>query len=288
MGSEDGGCGKTFCDAGVIQNNPIFLARAEFAALNGDDEPDFILSGGTGFSVPVAKGDRKNSPKWLSCLYNAIISSMDGQRDWDKYVGCQKQSAIDRNYRLDFELPEATELDDIAAIPNLQSMVCNDKKLNKLIKEVIVPLLFPTLFYVDLEAPPTKIGTKFSVYAHIQCVRVVDEKSYQKVSQRFRNSAILVNGRVTPSTYETDHHGRMRRSLSFYTGETLLIELRVPGAKAAFPVSGSPTSLDKLVKRCGWSTYFGQSTHKRRAEPDICDRPRRRRRLFKSSPVKFR
>ncbi|OAQ60196.1 patatin-like phospholipase [Pochonia chlamydosporia 170] len=279
-GRDSGGIGKVFCDAGVIQNNPIFLARTEFAALNGDDEPDFILSGGTGYSAPAAKIEKKKGPKWLVCLYDALMSCMDGKRDWDKYMGCQKQSSVDRNYRLDVELPETTGLDDVTAIPALKALVYNDKKLNKLVKEVLVSVLFPTLFYLDLEVPPTRAGSKFNVHAHIFCVRAVDDKSYRKVSQRFRNSIILVNGKHTPSTFETDECGRVRRSLSFYTGDLLQIELRAPGVKSAFPISGSPTSLSKLVVRSGWSAYFGQSTHKRRETPDICNRPRQRPNLY--------
>lgn len=276
--------GRTFCDAGVIQNNPIFLARTEFAALNGDDEPDFIISGGTGFFSPMGKKERKSSPKWLVSLYDALMSCMDGQRDWDKYMGCQKQSRIHRNYRLDFELPEAIGLDNVAAIPTLQVMVHNDKKLNKLIKEVIVQVLFPTLFYVELETLPAKVGSKFNVQAQILCVRAVDDRSYLKVSQRFEKSVILVNGKQTPSTFERDENGRIRRSISFDTSETVLIELRVPGAKVAFPISGSPISITKLVTRSGLCAYFGHSTHKRRAVTEICCRPRRRRRLFKACP----
>lgn len=74
----------SFCDAGPWQNNPIFLARSEFAALYGDDEPDCIVSCGTGFTAD--ESGKIGLENWFTILRDAFMSIMEGRRDWHKFI----------------------------------------------------------------------------------------------------------------------------------------------------------------------------------------------------------
>uniref|UniRef100_A0A0C4DI05 PNPLA domain-containing protein n=1 Tax=Fusarium oxysporum (strain Fo5176) TaxID=660025 RepID=A0A0C4DI05_FUSOF len=76
----------TFQDAGVLANNPLSIALAEFAATNGNAQPDLVLNVGTGTSPNAPLRDEESNfitDSWILRLKRAYMSLMQGRRIWD-------------------------------------------------------------------------------------------------------------------------------------------------------------------------------------------------------------
>ncbi|KNB17871.1 hypothetical protein FOXG_22083 [Fusarium oxysporum f. sp. lycopersici 4287] len=149
----------TFQDAGVLANNPLSIALAEFAATNGNAQPDLVLNVGTGTSPNAPLRDEESNfitDSWILRLKRAYMSLMQGRRIWDDVTSTDINAG--RNcgrYRLDLTISNPPAIDDTTSMPALVSMVCRDDILLGALPEIAYHL-FATLFYFELTALPQK------------------------------------------------------------------------------------------------------------------------------------
>ncbi|KAI8414191.1 hypothetical protein FOFC_03800 [Fusarium oxysporum] len=167
----------TFQDAGVLANNPLMIALAEFAAWNGNAQPDLVLNVGTGTSPNAPLRDEESgfiTDSWILRLKRAYMSIMQGQRIWDDATSANLNAG--RNcgrYRLDLTITNPPAIDDTTSMPVLVSMVYRDDILLGAVPEIAYHL-FATLFYFELTALPQKSGSNLYVKGSILCTRKVD------------------------------------------------------------------------------------------------------------------
>ncbi|KAJ9419919.1 acyl transferase/acyl hydrolase/lysophospholipase, partial [Fusarium oxysporum] len=149
----------TFQDAGVLANNPLSIALAEFAATNGNAQPDLVLNVGTGTSPNAPLRDEESNfitDSWILRLKRAYMSLMQGRRIWDDVTSTDINAG--RNcgrYRLDLTISNPPAIDDTTSMPALVSMVYRDDILLGALPEIAYHL-FATLFYFELTALPQK------------------------------------------------------------------------------------------------------------------------------------
>lgn len=197
---------------------------------------------------------------------------MDGIRSWNELP------KRDRYRRLDVTIKDLPALDDTTQIPLLKSLALNDARLRKNMPGD-AHRLFATLFYFELTEVPYQSGASFSVKGNFLCTRKSYDRALPRITQRLLDSIIIVNGKETSSSPGKDLQGNIYQPISCVTGDILRIELRIKEANHPYPISGSPYKVQRLVSRGGLTTYFGNSTHKRKATDVIStQQPRKRRR----------
>lgn len=120
-------------DGGLRENNPVQLAVNEARKLWGPPvwsnvQFDMILSVGSGFARnPQTKPASWHIlPDWLVALFNALISTMNGQDAWKRFIESQegRTRIKDRSSRLNVKFDSDTELalDDVAGIPRMEAL----------------------------------------------------------------------------------------------------------------------------------------------------------------------
>ncbi|OBS16063.1 hypothetical protein FPOA_13151 [Fusarium poae] len=271
----------TFQDAGVLANNPIIIALAEFAAMNSNAQPDLVLNIGTGTSPDVPLEDQQPrfiKDSWLIRLKRGYMSLMQGKKIWDDATSIDSRAGRNGGrYRLDLTITHPPALDDTASMPMLTSMVYRDVMLLQAVPEIAYHL-FATLFYFELDALPRKMGSNFHISGRILCTRKGRDRALPKIVERLRNSTVYINGRSTRPVVDTDRHGNIHHGVECTTGQSLLIELKEAGSTRAFPLSGSPYSVSHLITKGSATAVFGTRTHKKRVREVTCSRPSKRRR----------
>jgi hypothetical protein len=258
------------------------IALAEFAAWNGNAQPDLVLNVGTGTSPNAPLRDEESrfiTDSWILRLKRAYMSIMQGQRIWDDATSANLNAG--RNcgrYRLDLTITNPPAIDDTTSMPVLVSMVYRDDILLGAVPEIAYHL-FATLFYFELTALPQKSGSNLYVKGSILCTRKGRDAALPKIAKKLRRSKVYINGKSCRSIIETDEHGNIQQHLEFMTDKSLLIELKEEGSLRAFPISGSPYDITNLIERGSTTAVFGMRTHKKRVRELTCSRPSKRRRL---------
>ncbi|KPA38968.1 hypothetical protein FLAG1_08170 [Fusarium langsethiae] len=272
---------ETVKDAGVVANNPLILALAEFAAMSGNAQPDLVLNIGTGTSPDVPLEDQQPRfirDNWLVRLKRGYMSQMQGKKTWDDAASISSRAGKNGGrYRLDLTITHPPSIDDTASMPMLTSMVYRDSMLLQAVPDIAYHL-FATLFYFELDALPQKAGSNFHISGYIFCTRKGRDRALPKIVKRLRKSTVYINGRSTLPVVDTDGYGNIRQAVECTIGQSLLIELKEEGSMRAFPLSGSPYSVSKLIAAGPATAIFGMRTHKKRARDVICSRPSKRRR----------
>ncbi|KPM41094.1 hypothetical protein AK830_g5493 [Neonectria ditissima] len=270
----------TLQDAGVLENNPIIVALSEFTAMHGDDKPDLVLNIGTGTSPNVPLQDRKPrfiKDSWPVRLKRGYMELIQGKKTWnDARRVSPRTRGHSGQYRLDVTLNHPPSLDDTTTMSTLLSLVRPDTVTLKAVPEIAFHL-FATLFYFELDSLPKRLGSNFRVTGRILCIRKGEDEALPNILKRLRKATMFINGKSISSTIDTDAHGNIRQTVDITTGKSILIELKERGSKDAFPLSGSPYSVPKLVA-CGLTmAVFRSRTHKKRPLQEPCSRPSKRR-----------
>lgn len=209
------------------------------------------------------------------------MALMQGKKTWNDATSIsKKRGGKSGRYRLDIPLAQPPSLDDTASMSMLTSLVRHDSVSLEGVPE-IAHHLFATLFYFELDSLPTLSGSSFQISGQICCIRKGRDRALPKILERLRKATLYVNGKPTRSVIDTDLHGNILQTVSLTTGKSLLIELKEEGSRYAFPLSGSPYSVSRLVS-CGRATaVFGTRTHRKRPRSAGCSRPsKRRKRCF--------
>ncbi|EXL65030.1 hypothetical protein FOPG_18729 [Fusarium oxysporum f. sp. conglutinans race 2 54008] len=191
----------TFQDAGVLANNLLTIALAEFAATHGKAQPDLVLNVGTGTSPNAPLKDEVSkfiTDSWIVRLKRAYMSLMQGRRIWDDVTSADVHAG--RNcgrYRLDLTVANPPAIDDAASMPVLLSMVYRDDILLGAVPEIACHL-FATLFYFELTALPQKSGSNLCVKGSILCTRKGRDAALPKIAKKLLRSKVYVNGKSSP------------------------------------------------------------------------------------------
>ena len=264
------GVGK-FQDAGVLQNNPVFLGLSEFHAVFPDvPNPQLMINLGTGTvrgnsdEPPEGNLSGTSTPGFGRRLYESFMSQFSGDRVWEDFRRSTKQqSAADRFVRLDIALKHPVGLDQVSAIPQLKETVWADVALSRNL-DVACARLIASLFYFELESIPERRNGGFFAAGHILCLRRRFDPALEALLNKLASSSsefvvngVAVRGNLKGASF-SDYEGNFRKRVVFeVTGEIRIVLRR--GGGSEYPISGSPFTVDRLVAAQGLDAYFGSA-----------------------------
>ena len=277
----------TFQDAGPFVNDPLILALAEAAALFPlSEKPDFVISLGTGepqtadISENVSDNTRQKRQK-------SIVRKL-GEAFWEKLQDKQIREAIQTRcvpqwyHRLDTALDGfGPRLDDTASMPMLKEQAENDDSIAPQIERAACCLV-ASMFYFELDSVPDRHEGRFVGTGRILCSLPVTDKDFPKTMEKLsaESAQFLLDGNPIckvddPSCFDKD--GNLRKSIELNAFGTFAISLKT-GQSEPWNISGSPFSVESLVKAQGLNMPFGRPDHLKRKASGGFDLPSTKRR----------
>jgi len=271
----------TFQDAGPLENDPLISALSEVAALFPQvDEPDFVLSLGTGEPKPNQRlpptGPRN---VWRNGAFPRLCR-LFWEKIKDKNVR-QAFHAHPRYHRLNIQFEgDEPRLDDTQSIPSIKAMAQEDKSLSSIITNV-ARYMIASLFYFELESIPQRSGGKYIGTGHILCSIRCSDPGFQLLFDRLSRSSaqFWINGLPVIDVDDScfDGGGNFRKQVDLDTDNRFAIALK-QDPSGPCNISGSPFSITKLILLQGFTAVFGRPDHRKRKCLGFPDNPKRKHR----------
>ena len=273
----------TFQDTGPLENNPLISALSEVAALFPlVKEPDFIVSLGTG--EPSPQDEPLDCPQ--NIWKNGAIPRL-GRLLWEKMRDRKVRQVFQTHpkyHRLNLEF-EGVEprLDDTKSIPYLKTKAQEDRSLSKVIDN-IAQIMIASLFYFELDTIPERVDGKYISTGHIFCSVRYNNAAFHSLFNRLSNTSayFLFNGDPLPVASDSScfsREGNFRKCVELNTENTFTIILKQTGSNPC-DISGSPFSIQRLIKAQGLDATFGKSNHRKRQILDFPNGIKKRQRIF--------
>jgi hypothetical protein len=261
----------TFQDAGPLENDPTISALSEVSALfPGVEEPDFVLSLGTGEPKPTNNRDNppRNSSRniWKNGAFPRLCRLF-----WEKMRDKNVRQAFlshPRYHRLNIQFDgDEPRLDDAQSIPLLKTIAEKDESVSDSI-ENIARCVIASLFYFELDSIPRRTGGKYVGSGHILCsirrgdpaFRVLFDRLFGMAAQFWVNKCPWID--INDSSC-FDSHGNFKKALELSTEDKFSISLKQDSSET-FEISGSPFTIGKLVLQQGLNAVFGRADHRKR------------------------
>ncbi|KEY75282.1 hypothetical protein S7711_08625 [Stachybotrys chartarum IBT 7711] len=266
-------------DAGPLENDP--LVSALFIVANiwpHIDKPDFVLSLGTGepkLSETLAAEDSCSESR------NGMLLRLC-RLFWEKTRdGKMRQlfQALMWYHRLSVQFDGSEpRLDDVQAIPEMKAKVHDDASLSAKIDDV-VRYMIASLFYFELDVMPHRYGGRYLGSGHILCSIKAQDPAFPTLMERLKSSRFQIDGHADMQVVDDncfDKHGNFRKPVKLNTEGRFAITLSQQTEEPSH-ISGSPLSVEKLVKLQGLSAVFGRPDHRKRKRSGSMDKPKRKR-----------
>ncbi|KKY22693.1 putative patatin-like phospholipase [Phaeomoniella chlamydospora] len=272
-----------FQDPGPLENDPLVSALCEAtAAFPSVEEPDFILSLGTG--EPRVKADNRSADGLHNVLKNGAFPRLCRML-WEKMRDKKVRQAFQthpRYHRLDVQYDHnEPRLDDVRSIPELKSKVGTDDSLTYLIENV-ARVMVASLFYFELDSIPERFEGKRVGYGYIRCALRCNSPAFSVLLNQLSGRSALFYSDDNPITREfgdpavLDGDGNFRLRVDFDIDNKFTISLK-QGDSAPCDISGSPYSIDKLIAAQGLDAYLGTADHRKRKRQDDDGPPARKK-----------
>ncbi|KAH6705691.1 phospholipase, partial [Verticillium dahliae] len=276
----------SFQDAGPLVD-PTLSALCEVAALFPLlDEPDYVVSIGTGESQP---SNSAATDDMRSAWRNGALPRL-GRLFWEKMSDKKVRQVFQmrsRYHRLNVHF-EGNEpmLDSAPSMPEMGRKARKDPSLEEPIA-YLCRCMIASLFYFELDALPERLGGRYVGTGTILCTIRRSEQGFQELfSLMSDNSAqIVVNDRPLSTVNDPtcfDKEGNFRKLVELDTYGRLTISLR-EGTSAACHISNSPFTIERLVALQGLDAVFGRrnsrKTRSKRKDANVESGPQKRRRV---------
>ncbi|KAI1541065.1 Patatin [Pyrenophora tritici-repentis] len=285
-------------DAGQLRNNPILMALSEAQKLfPGTEEPDFVVSLGTGgprlnaqeLYIPGSRGLLKDG--WIPRFCRGSLAAMAGDRDWKALVSFGRPKSSGKYHRLDIEFdgPEP-RLDAVSDMASLQSRALGDPLLSPVLDN-IAECAIASLFYFKPHTRPRYMGGQYVGSGWIKCKLRHGEPALEVLLSRLctAGARLLIGNRNVPDLHDKciakigdcsnfDETRNFCTSLTFGVQGSFSIFLQ-EDSNTPRHISGSPFSVERLVRAEGLEAYFGRADHRKRDwAHDDCAIPEAKRR----------
>ncbi|KJZ67932.1 hypothetical protein HIM_12679 [Hirsutella minnesotensis 3608] len=272
----------TFQDGGLtFFNNPASIAVAEARATKGD--PGIIVSLGTGFSELRSGGSFVDRLKAAFCILS------DSRLKWEQLLSHENAGQRGEFYRFDIDFEgSAPSLDDVAKMDEVSKIAREAIKKSDTIS-TLANHLRAALFFFELDDGrlPQFAGGSFSCEGRVKCRLELGSAAFTAFRQQLQKvpSSFWIGERSFPIDFQTQE-GQISR------GEfSLPIRFRVSnrdepfdilfdeGKGRQYRISGSPFTLQALIKMQKLEACFGTADHRKRTLNEHQDlRPKKRRR----------
>ena len=190
-----------------------------------------------------------------------------------------------RYHRLDTEFEQGEpRLDDTKNMPELKLKVQVDESLSETIDN-IVRCMLASLFYFELESIPEKTNGMFAVVGHIQCLERRQDLAFPLLLQRLSACSSVfylndcpISGHFGDKSF-LDADGNFRKRVELSVSDKFSICLK-QGNSELRNISGSPWSIQKLIKAQRLHANLGTADHrKRKRMEERIQRPGKRQRM---------
>jgi hypothetical protein len=185
-------------------------------------------------------------------------------------------------HRLNVHLDRAEpRLDDAKSIPTLKMKAQEDSSIEADIDNIARHLI-SSLFYFELDYTPERIDGKYVGSGHIFCILRNKDPAFKVLTTRLSacSAQFLFNGHPIStvgdiSCYSTD--GNFRKMVEFATEDVFTISLKQDSCEP-FNISGSPFSVETLIKAQRLVAPFGTPDHRKRKIVTHDEYPRKKTR----------
>lgn len=257
------------------------LSEAE-ALFPFTEEPDFVVSLGTGSPRPNAKELYTSGSRgllkdgWIPRFLRGSWETMAGNRDWKALVSSGRAKSSGKYHRLDIEFdgPEP-RLDAVSDMASLQSRALQDPLLSPVLDN-IAECAIASLFYFKPHTRPRYMGGQYVGSGWIKCKLPYGEPALEVLLRRLSTAGarLLIGDRNVPDLHDKciatiGDRSNFDETKNFCASLTLCVQ----GSFSVFlqedshtprHISGSPFSVDRLVQAEGLEAYFGRADHRKR------------------------
>ncbi|KAK2595185.1 hypothetical protein QQS21_007090 [Conoideocrella luteorostrata] len=289
--------GKTYQDGGIVEyNNPAALACAETAVIFPETPlPSIVASFGTGSAGPKretmasrslkSKGQlgtrrvtksrkqvrgRKLSDRFASRIFQAFLSQGDSNRAWKQLLSKREVHGSGGFFRFDVQYEGSVpSLDSIADLDEMEEIaeecITTSPALDKL-----ALCLRAHNFYFELDKEPEYVDGQYECTGNIYCLLESDSEEREVFfsSLHHSSSVFQVCSRTVPGDFlastDTRLDDEFSRNIKFSVPERQTpFEITLKeGAEDACGISGSPFTIDQLVKVQKLDAWFGTGDHR--------------------------
>ena len=271
----------TFQDVGLLRNDPTAIAFAEATALYPSvEQADMILSLGTG-SLKASHEVHDQQRSAPQRVYDLV---------WEKAKDHQVEETfrhIPRYHRLNPELDDEYSLDDTGHMHVLKSKVETDESLSRPI-ETVARRAIASKFYFELAGLPKRVNGRYIGTGHILCSILGKEPAFAVLIKRLASSCtqLYLNAEPIPGRWDDpcclDKNGNFFKRVQLSVVDRISISLRTQDSlDGSYPVSGLPSTVDKLVQAQGLNAYFGTAEHRKRKRSSSDGLESRKRRCIR-------
>lgn len=180
----------------------------------------------------------------------------------------QAFQAYPRYHRLDVQFDgDEPRLDDVHRIPELRCKAEQDDSLSQKIDRV-ARCFIASLFYFELDSLPRRVGEKYLGTGHIFCSIRRQDPAFTLLFDRLSGCSahFFVNGWpevLVADDTSFDADGNFRKFVELKTDGRFAITLK-QNSSEPWNISGSPFSVDRLIRLQGLKAVFGQPDHRKR------------------------
>jgi hypothetical protein len=281
----------TFQDGGLGEDLRSLALQEVAAMFPLREEPSLVVSLGTG-SARLEESPWSTRTRgllhdgFIPRLVRALKKSVGGTQA-HKFRSRQRKGRREQYFRFDVEFngPEP-ELDDTTKLEELKDIaraaIASSKELDRLARCIV-----SELFIFELVDKPQRNSRQYT--GNIICRKRAKTSPFQKLLSQMKNNSarFLFQGHALSGSIADDSYfsndGNFCKRISFEVADTeapISIQLQ-QGSLEPSSISGSPYSIQGLVKALQLDSCFGRADHVRKKRTYSIDyTPRKRRRLI--------
>lgn len=247
------------------------------------EEPDFVISLGTGEPDSYSVCATRTPPKWRNKALPRLCRLL-----WEKTRDRKIRQAFrlhPRYHRLDIALDEVEpRLDDVRSMSELKSKVQRDGSLSTAVDSV-VRCMVASLFYFELESIPETVDGQSIAVGHIQCSVRSNSPAFPLLLRQLLDCSAAfyldddrISGTMGDGSY-LGADGNFRKRIELNIRDRFTLSLK-QGNSEPCNISGSPYSIERLISVQGLNAYLGTANHRKRRQGDSHTLGRKKRRIM--------
>ncbi|EHK19887.1 uncharacterized protein TRIVIDRAFT_123114, partial [Trichoderma virens Gv29-8] len=267
----------TFQDGGLTFNNPAPIALKEAAALfPATPEPSIVASFGTG----TTRTNHRGPLAWWKELYparlaRAVRKHWDSDNAWKQLMSHQKAGGRGEFFRFDVEFKsQLPALDNVSSI-NEVAGIAREAALGSAAMKQLGSCHRAELFFFELDVtrPPCFVNGVYECVGHIQCRLRAGTVEFDTFMDQLRHgsASFKCQGRTQSGSFQRagriGTYGNFRQEIAFFISsqqQRLEISLVEGNPPSICHISGSPFTLNSLIKQQNIDACFGTMDHQER------------------------